>query len=108
MVGALAATTGMAIMNGFHVNLGTGRHTDELPLLEILIPTLKHWYAYQIVYPFVLYLVKASILALYYRILTQKTFRLWVWIVLGIISVQTVVVMFVQVSKSVRKRGERC
>ncbi|KAH9206484.1 hypothetical protein DL95DRAFT_248214, partial [Leptodontidium sp. 2 PMI_412] len=42
MVGALGATTGMAIMNGFHVSLGTGRHLEELPLLEILIPTLNH------------------------------------------------------------------
>ncbi|KAL5329298.1 hypothetical protein ACEPPN_002809 [Leptodophora sp. 'Broadleaf-Isolate-01'] len=83
-------------MNGFHVSLGTGRHLEELPLLEILIPTLNHWYAYQIVYPFVLYLVKASILALYYRILTQTKFRLWVWIVTGVITAQTVIVMFVQ------------
>ncbi|KAG4425145.1 hypothetical protein IFR04_001712 [Cadophora malorum] len=96
MLGALCATTGLAIMNGFHVSLGTGRHLDDLPLLEILIPTLKHWYAYQIVYPFVLYLVKLSILALYYRILTQKNFRLWVWIVMGVITTQTIVVMFVQ------------
>lgn len=42
MLGALCATTGLAIMNGFHVSLGTGRHLDDLPLLEILIPTLKH------------------------------------------------------------------
>ena len=44
-----------------------------------------------------LYLVKLSILALYYRILTQKNFRLWVWIVMGVITTQTIVVMFVQV-----------
>ncbi|KAI9051567.1 hypothetical protein LZ554_004612 [Drepanopeziza brunnea f. sp. 'monogermtubi'] len=96
ITGALIATTGMAIQNGFHVSLGTGRHTDELPLQQIIIPTLKHWYAYQIVYPFVLYLVKLSILALYHRILTPRNFRLWVWAVSGFITVQTVVVMFVQ------------
>ncbi|EKD19957.1 hypothetical protein MBM_01909 [Drepanopeziza brunnea f. sp. 'multigermtubi' MB_m1] len=96
IIGALVATTGMAIQNGFHISLGTGRHTDELPLQQIMIPTLKHWYAYQIVYPFVLYLVKLSILALYHRILTQRNFRLWVWAVSGFITVQTVVVMFVQ------------
>lgn len=32
------------------------------------IPNLKHWYAYQIVYPLSLALVKASFLALYYRV----------------------------------------
>ena len=69
MVSALAAGTSMAIMNGYHVALGTGRHADELDLLEILVPTLKHWYAFQLVYPFTLFLVKASILALYRRIL---------------------------------------
>ncbi len=97
MVGALVATTGLAFMNGFHVALGTGRHTDELPLMEILIPTLKHWYAYQIVYPFALFLVKASILALYFRILTQQNLRRMVWIAFVIIATQTIVVMFVQV-----------
>ncbi|KAF8847909.1 hypothetical protein BDZ45DRAFT_754399 [Acephala macrosclerotiorum] len=95
MVGALVAVTGMSIMNGYHVALGTGRHTDELPLLEILIPTLKHWYAFQLVYPFVLFLVKASILALYRRILTQERFRRALYVVAGFISLQTLVAIFV-------------
>jgi hypothetical protein len=98
MVGALASVTGMAIMNGFHVALGTGRHTDDLDLILILIPTLKHWYAFQIVYPFTLFMVKASILALYRRILTQETFRKAVLAVATLITVQSIVVIFVNVS----------
>ncbi|CZR69539.1 uncharacterized protein PAC_19439 [Phialocephala subalpina] len=78
MVGALVAVTGMSIMNGYHVALGTGRHTDELPLLEILIPTLKH-----------------CILALYRRILTQESFRRALWGVAGFITLQSLVAIFV-------------
>ena len=100
MVAALAAVTGMGIMNGYHVALGTGRHTDDLDLIKILIPTLKHWYAFQLVYPFTLYLVKASILSLYFRILTQEKFQKVVWMVAGFITLQTLVVIFVNVRDS--------
>ncbi|KAJ5174025.1 uncharacterized protein N7500_001956 [Penicillium coprophilum] len=62
-------------MNGFHVSLGTGRHLSELPLGEVLIPTLKHWYVYQLVYPLSVGMVKFSILAQYYRIFALKKFR---------------------------------
>jgi hypothetical protein len=99
MMAALAAVTGMGIMNGYHVALGTGRHTNELDLTEILIPTLKHWYAFQLVYPFTLYLVKASISSLYLRILTQEKVRKAVWMVAGFITLQTLVVIFVNVRR---------
>ena len=62
---------------------------------EILIPTLKHWYAYQLVYPFALLFVKASILALYYRIFSQKAFKRWVWGIAAVITTYTFVVVFV-------------
>ncbi|KAJ5822964.1 hypothetical protein N7447_005304 [Penicillium robsamsonii] len=63
-------------MNGFHVSLGTGRHLSDLPLEEVLIPTLKHWYVYQLVYPLSVGMVKFSILAQYYRIFALKQFRI--------------------------------
>jgi len=97
MLGALASVTGMAIMNSFHVALGTGRHTDELDLFAILIPTLKHWYAFQLVYPFTLFLVKASILALYLRIMVQENFRKLVFGVTILITLPSLVVIFVNV-----------
>jgi hypothetical protein len=64
----------------------------------IIVPTFKHWYAYQLVYPWALLFVKASILALYYRIFTQTKFRYVVYAVSGLVTVQTIVVTFVNVS----------
>jgi len=65
--------------------------------MEILIPTLKHWYAYQLVYPLALFLVKGVILAMYRRIFVGKTFRMVLWATVALISVQTIVVIFVNV-----------
>src|SRR6266436_5065579 len=73
------------------------QHTEDLPLMTILIPTLKHWYAYQLVYPWALFFVKASILALYHRIFTQKNFRLAVYCVAAFVSSYTIAVFFVNV-----------
>ena len=116
MVAAWVVTTGMGIMNVFHISWGTGsgapnaasghfepkltylrQHTQDLPLMVILIPTLKYWYAYQLVYPWALFFVKASILALYHRIFTQKNFRLAVYCVTAFVSSYTIVVFFVNV-----------
>lgn len=72
----------------------------DLDLLAILIPTLKHWYAYQMVYPWALFFVKASILALYHRIFTQTNFRRAVYAVTVFVSIYTIVVFFVNVSES--------
>ncbi|KAI4638505.1 hypothetical protein J4E93_010060 [Alternaria ventricosa] len=74
--------------------LGT-RHNDDLDASIILIPTFKHWYAYQLVYPWALFFVKASILALYHRIFTQTKFRYTVYGVAAFVAVQTIVVTFV-------------
>ncbi|XTI83124.1 hypothetical protein V2W45_1228276 [Cenococcum geophilum] len=95
MVAAWVVTTGMGIMNVFHISWGTGQHTQDLPLMTILIPTLKHWYAYQLVYPWALFFVKASILALYHRIFTQKNFRLAVYCVTAFVLSYTIAVFFV-------------
>ena len=65
--------------------------------MDALEPTLKHWYAYQLIYPFALFFVKASILALYHRLFRKKQFRYWLWVVAGIVTVYTVVVVFVNV-----------
>lgn len=71
------------------------RHLTDLPP-EILEPTLKHWYAYQMVYPLALFFVKASILALYYKVFSQQMkFKIWVWVIGAIVATYTVVVVFV-------------
>ncbi|KAJ4360487.1 uncharacterized protein N0V89_001052 [Didymosphaeria variabile] len=71
------------------------RRGSDLDLLVILEPTLKHWYAYQMVYPWSLFFVKASILALYHRIFTQTKFRRLVYAVTAFVSTYTIVVFFV-------------
>ncbi|KAH8635859.1 hypothetical protein IG631_07693 [Alternaria alternata] len=73
------------------------RKSKDLNLDEALIPTLKHWYVYQLFYPWALFFVKASILALYHRIFTHHNFRRWVYCAAGFIVIQTITVTFVNV-----------
>jgi hypothetical protein len=73
------------------------QHGIDLDFAAILVPTLKHWYAYQMVYPWSLFFVKASILALYHRIFTQTRFRYLVYGVSVFVSIYTIVVFFVNV-----------
>lgn len=62
------------------------------------IPNLKHWYAYQMVYPLSLALVKASFLALYYRIFPPPIINRYLfWGVGAFIAVYTVIIIFVNV-----------
>lgn len=75
----------------------TRRHGSDLDFPVILGPTLKHWYAYQIVYPWSLFFVKAGILALYHRIFTKTRFRRLVYAVGAFVSTYTIVVTFVNV-----------
>jgi hypothetical protein len=49
------------------------------------------------VYPWSLFFVKASILALYHRIFTQTRFRYLVYAVSAFVSIYTIVVFFVNV-----------
>ena len=66
--------------------------------MDILIPTLKHWYVYQLVYPLALFWVKASILASYHRIFQDRKFRMLIYIVGGVVLAYTIIVIFVNVS----------
>jgi hypothetical protein len=52
---------------------------------------------YQLFYPWPLFFVKASILALYYRIFTHHNYRRWVYYAAGFIFTQTVTVTFVNI-----------
>ncbi|KAJ4291959.1 hypothetical protein N0V90_009857 [Kalmusia sp. IMI 367209] len=73
----------------------TSHGEPDLDLFVILVPTLKHWYAYQMVYPWSLFFVKASILALYHRIFTHTKFRYAVYVVTAFVTMYTIVVFFV-------------
>ncbi|KAI4656606.1 uncharacterized protein J4E78_006495 [Alternaria triticimaculans] len=95
MLVALIVAIGLGIMNGFQVSYGTGRQSKDLNFDHFLIPTLKHWYAYQLVYPWALFCVKASILALYHRIFTHHSFRRWIYYAAGFIIIQTITVTFI-------------
>ncbi|KAJ5369879.1 uncharacterized protein N7496_005971 [Penicillium cataractarum] len=95
ILSGLIVTIGMGIMNGFHISYGTGRHIADLPLDKILVPTLKHWYVYQLVYPLSIGLVKFSILAQYYRIFAVNRFRKCVIGVGLFVFAYTIIVVFV-------------
>ncbi|KAL4955483.1 hypothetical protein BDW69DRAFT_204479 [Aspergillus filifer] len=95
IVAAMGVTIGMSIMNGFHIAIGTGQHLEYLDLEVVLIPTLKHWYAYQLVYPITVGLVKFSILAQYYRIFEVRNFRLQVIAVGIFVGLYTIICIFV-------------
>jgi hypothetical protein len=69
----------------------------DLPFDKILIPTLKHWYAYQLIYPWSLFFAKASILALYHRIFMQTKFRYLVYAATTFVTIYTLVAFFVNV-----------
>ncbi|KNG49849.1 50s ribosomal protein l36e [Stemphylium lycopersici] len=88
MVGAWVITVALGIQNGFLVGWGTGANDTNSPIACAR-------YAYQVVYPWALFLVKASILALYHRIFVQKSCRRLIYAVAGFVTVQTIVVTFV-------------
>lgn len=101
---ALCVTIALAVMNIFHIRYGTGLHISDLPLqdpMDALVPTLKYWYAYQIIYPLALFFVKLSFLALYWRIFGKsRSMRLSILVVGAVVVAYTVVVMFVNVGSS--------
>lgn len=71
------------------------------------IPNLKHWYAYQIVYPLSLALVKASFLALYYRVFPPPVINRYLfWGTGSFIAVYTVIIIFVNVSDTTADSSE--
>jgi len=76
---------------------GSRRKFADLDYTVILVPTLKHFYAYQLVYPWCLFFIKASILALYYRIFSQTNFRYAVWVLTAIVAAVTLGIFFAYV-----------
>lgn len=74
------------------------QHLEYLDVPSMRIPTLKHFYFYQLVYPLALFFVKASILALYHRLFEKLEFRYKVWFVAAFVTIYTIVVLFVNVS----------
>lgn len=65
---------------------------------KVLVPTLKHWYVYQLVYPLSVGMVKFSILAQYYRIFAVKKFRMATLGVGLFVFAYTIICVFVNVS----------
>ncbi|KAJ8114177.1 hypothetical protein OPT61_g3898 [Boeremia exigua] len=78
MLCAWVIAISLGIQNGFLVSWGTGRHNTDLDHSIILVPTFKH-----------------CILALYYRIFTQTNFRYAVYAVSILVTIQTIVVTFI-------------
>lgn len=63
---------------------------------DAYVPNLKHWYSFQIVYPFALFLIKMSFLTLYNRLFTPPIINRYLLYGTGIfIIVYTIVIMFV-------------
>jgi hypothetical protein len=89
--------------NAFYDETNTSIRTHPIGYLDnpelAYIPNLKHWYAYQMVYPFSLALVKASFLALYYRVFPPPNINRYLfWGTSVFIGVYTVAIILVNVS----------
>ncbi|RPB15314.1 hypothetical protein P167DRAFT_533503, partial [Morchella conica CCBAS932] len=64
---------------------------------NIIIPTLKLWYVYQIQYLLVLFFLKASILSFYRRLSPARGYQMAIYIVSGVIVAYTFAMFFVNV-----------
>ncbi|KAK6535647.1 hypothetical protein TWF694_002102 [Orbilia ellipsospora] len=84
------------IFNHFHVAFGIGKHIAIFDYSRIT-EFLKYWYAYQVIYPIVLFPTKLSILAFYKGISPQSKYQVAVWITTGLVVAYTVSVFFVYV-----------
>ncbi|KAI5795795.1 hypothetical protein EDC01DRAFT_614515 [Geopyxis carbonaria] len=95
---ALLNTWGLCISNYFHVHYGTGKHAADITdYTTILIPTLKLWYAYQLQYLIILFFTKASILAFYWRLSRQRSYRLAIVAVAATVAVYTAALLLVNI-----------
>ncbi|KAF3910222.1 hypothetical protein ABW21_db0203180 [Orbilia brochopaga] len=92
----LLAEWGLAVMNLFQVRYGTGNHINTVTIDEFL-PTLRYWFAYQIIYPIVLLFIKLSILSFYRRISPQRWYRYSVNGVIAFVVAWTFTVVFAHV-----------
>ncbi|KAI5842478.1 hypothetical protein DFP73DRAFT_553761 [Morchella snyderi] len=97
MLVAFIMAWGMGVTNYFHVYYGTGKHTVDLDYANIIIPTLKLWYVYQIQYLLVLFFLKASILSFYRRLSPARGYQIVIYIVSGVIVTYTFAMFFVNV-----------
>ncbi|KAF3935573.1 hypothetical protein ABW19_dt0203386 [Dactylella cylindrospora] len=84
----------LGILNYFHVSHGTGKHIETITF-DALIPTLKHWYVYQLIYPIVLCTIKLSILAFYKGISPQKGYQIAIWATVALVGAYTIAIVFV-------------
>lgn len=62
-----------------------------------MVYTLKLWYSYQMLYLFCLFLVKISILCFYKRLSSEKSYRYSIYGVGGVITLYTIIMIFVNV-----------
>jgi hypothetical protein len=74
------------------------QHKKYLDFANMRLPTLKHFYFFQLVYPLALFFVKASILALYHRIFERAQLRYKIYGVAAFVTIYTIVAIFVNVS----------
>ncbi|KAF3198303.1 hypothetical protein TWF192_005361 [Orbilia oligospora] len=93
LVGLILAWV-LGVLNYFHVSHGTGKHIETITF-DALIPTLKHWYAYQLIYPIVLCIIKLSILSFYKGISPQKPYQIAIWSTIGLVLAYTIAIEFV-------------
>ncbi|KAF3920952.1 hypothetical protein ABW20_dc0106517 [Dactylellina cionopaga] len=84
----------LGILNYFHVSHGTGKHIETITF-DALIPTLKHWYVYQLIYPIVLCVIKLSILSFYKGISPQRGYQITIWATVGLVIAYTITIIFV-------------
>ncbi|KAK6353884.1 hypothetical protein TWF730_008307 [Orbilia blumenaviensis] len=89
----IATEWALAGMNHFHIKYGTGRHISTVTIGE-LIPTLRYWFAYQILYPIVLLFIKLSILAFYVKISPQRWYQNTIYGVGIFVIIWTIVFVF--------------
>ncbi|PGH23625.1 hypothetical protein AJ80_02231 [Polytolypa hystricis UAMH7299] len=98
MVAALLLTWGIAAINSFQVQYGTGTRTEDQDMengLSLLEGTLKSWYVYQIVYLVTLCVVKLSILSFYRMLSSQRIYRIVIYGAMGVVITFTIAMVFV-------------
>ncbi|KAK7512807.1 hypothetical protein IWZ03DRAFT_384102 [Phyllosticta citriasiana] len=96
ILAAFLIAVGMNVQSVVHVTYGTGTHIDTIPR-ENFVTIHKHWYAYQLIYPLALCLVKQSILILYYRIFIHQNLRTWIKVVACFVLLDTVITEIVNI-----------
>ncbi|KAF2008057.1 hypothetical protein P154DRAFT_14827 [Amniculicola lignicola CBS 123094] len=102
MLAAVVCTWGLCVVNHYQLYFGSGEHPRPKNVPPASLGFIEHrlwgsarsWYAYQIMYLGDLGLIKLSILVFYLSIATTRTFRVMVHITIAIVSIFTVVMIF--------------